>query len=114
MQTSNNKLSSQKETDLYVQLVTLLSDIDHPKAMASFLKAFLTDTERSVLSKRIAIFNLLNQNKSYEAIKEELHVSSATISSMADQAHQPAIKSGLERIKRDEQIQSWLKKLGLG
>lgn len=112
MQTSSHKLTSQKETDLYIQLVTLLTDIDHPKAMAAFLKAFLTDTERSVLSKRLAIFWLLNQGKSYEEIKDELHVSSATISSMAEQANQPAIKSALSEIYKDLTLDTWLKKLG--
>lgn len=112
MQTSNHKLSSQKETDLYLQLVTLLADIEHPKAMAAFLKAFLTDTERSVLSKRLAIFCLLSQGKSYEEIKDELHVSSATISSMADQANQPAIKQALVQVKKDGQLEHILNSLG--
>jgi Trp operon repressor len=113
MQTSNHKLTSQKETDLYNQLTTLLCDLDHPKAMAAFLKAFLTDTERSVLSKRLAIFCLLDQGKSYEAIKDELHVSSATISSMADQANQPAIKHALQEVKKDHKLDEILTNLGL-
>lgn len=113
MQTSSKKLPTDKETELFQQLVTLLADLEHPKAMAAFLGTFLTDTERSVLSKRLAIFHLLNQGKSYEEIKAELHVSSATISSMADQSAQPAIVSALEVMQHDQAIETFLRQTGL-
>jgi Trp operon repressor len=113
VQTSNHKLTTHKETELYDQLVTLLADIEHPKAMATFLKTFLTDTERSVLSKRLAIFCLLEQGKSYEEIKDELHVSSATISSMAEQVKQPAITQALDIVKRDRKVHTILERLKL-
>jgi len=108
VQTSNKKLATAKETKLFNQLVTVLSDLEHPKAMSSFLAIFLSDTERSVLSKRIGILWLLSQGKSYEEIQNELHVSSATISSMSELVDAPAIKQTIELIKRDTQISNWL------
>lgn len=113
MQTSSKKLPTDKETELFQQLVTLLADLEHPKAMAAFLGAFLSDTERSVLSKRLAIFYLLNKGKSYEEIKAELHVSSATISSMAEQSKQPAIIAALKTIEYDRSIDAFLRQTGL-
>jgi Trp operon repressor len=109
VQTSSKKLATAKETKLYSQLVTLLADIEHPKAMSTFLSVFLSDTERSVLAKRLGILWLLSQGKSYEEIQDELHVSSATISSMSELATKPAIKQALETIKRDERIEKFLK-----
>jgi Trp operon repressor len=111
VQTSDKKLSNEKETDLYNQLVTLLSDIEHPKAMASLLAVFLTDTERSVLAKRLGIAWLLSQGKSYEEIQNELFVSSATISSMSDVINQPAMKQALEVIEQDKKVTNLLSQL---
>jgi uncharacterized protein YerC len=54
-----------------------------PKEIQAFLTLFLSDNELSMLAKRLAIFKRLSQNVSYETIQQELSVSSATVSSIA-------------------------------
>ncbi|HEX7017975.1 MAG TPA: Trp family transcriptional regulator [Patescibacteria group bacterium] len=92
------------EAQLFSQLITLLSDIHSSSEMESFLTAFLTETEQSVLSKRLTILVLLDSGKSYEEISRELKVSSATISSIATIKDLPITQKALQLIKRDQQL----------
>ena len=82
MQTSARHLSALTYQKLFNQLATLLADLHHPRQVRQFLDDFLTRTEKVVLSKRLAILWNLYQSKSYEEIKNQLKVSSATISSV--------------------------------
>lgn len=83
MQTSNIKLDPTVEVKLKEDLAILLSDLKKPSLVLDFLSTFLTNTELTVLAKRLAILKRLHENYSYEQIQKELAVSSATISSVA-------------------------------
>jgi uncharacterized protein YerC len=84
MQTSSQPLQHAKEQRLITQLSTLLADLKNPIESEQFLRDFLTETELSVLSKRLAIYQMLKERSSYQTIQKELKVSSATISSVAE------------------------------
>lgn len=83
MHTSQTKLSQESEVQLKEELAILLADLKNPQTMLDFLSTFLTESEMTILSKRLAILKKLHNNQSYEQIKNELQVSSATISSVA-------------------------------
>jgi uncharacterized protein YerC len=84
MQTSSKPLRQTKEQTLIVQFATLLADLHNPIESEQFLRDFLTETELSVLSKRLAIYQMLKERASYQEIQTELQVSSATISSVRE------------------------------
>lgn len=105
MQTSSKKLESSEKEHVLDQFTTLLCDIDHPQEMRRFLSTFLSETEISVLSKRLASMVLLSQGKSYQKIIDQLHISSATISSASDEIEKPPIKSAVKKIQRSASIQ---------
>lgn len=107
MQTSSKKLDQDQKEHVLEQFVTLLCDIDHPQEMKEFLQLFLSKTEISVLSKRLATIVLLDQGKSYEEIIKLLHISSATISSVSDTADAPQMQSVIQKIKRSESIKKF-------
>ena len=72
--------------------------------MASFLEEVLSETERTVLAKRLAIAYWLNKNKSYDKIRQELKVSSATVANVQKWLEKSGdgLKLALKTIDADE------------
>lgn len=95
------------------QFFQLLADLQKKGEMELFLKSFLTDSELQILSKRLAIVKLLAEKKSYEDIRQELQVSSATIASVAEQMESTGLQLGLRKIAFDRQLSVILRKLGV-
>lgn len=112
MQTSAKDLSKKQQKQITEQFITLLSDLKSPEESRAFFTAFLTDTEQQVFAKRLAIIWLLHQGLSYEEIRQKLHVSSATISTIASQMEIPGIKVALDKISLDTWAEKWAEKLG--
>lgn len=108
MQKSAHNLSSTQEKSLFDQLITVLTDINKPTVMKTFLETFFSETELSVFAKRLAILVSLDEGKSYEEISQELKVSSATISAVAGSKDLPVMKQVLVLLKRDKKISQFL------
>jgi len=84
MQVSKHGVSKPIEKKIYKSLYRVLAGIKQPRAVEIFFTGILTDTERMTLAKRLAIAVYLKKNKSYDTIKKELKVSSATIATVQD------------------------------
>lgn len=111
MQTSSKKLSKKQQQQITQQFVTLLSDLRHPDECQSFLETFLTKTEQSVFAKRLGIVWMLHQKKSYQEIKKKLKVSSATISSVANQMDEEGTQLIVNRLRIDDWADRTTKKI---
>ena len=98
MQTSAKSLAPTTEADILNQLYRLLADLHQPKEVKKFLDSFMTDTERLVFAKRLAIAWLLEQGQSYEEIAKALNVSSATISSVAEIRQKPDMNMAYQKL----------------
>lgn len=72
----NEKVEKQIR-DIFAEIISQLSGKEN---VFTFFDDFLTETEKIVLSKRIAIAFMLKKNYSYEIIKSVLKVSQSTIS----------------------------------
>jgi len=70
-----------------------------------FLGDVLTETERVVLAKRLAIAVYLNKNKSYENIRKDLKVSSATIANVQKMLENGG--SGFDLALRTIEAEEW-------
>ncbi len=117
MQISSKSLTAKKQKKIFDHLHLLISDLRTPDQAEKVLKDFLTKTEYTVLAKRLAIAIMLDQGQSYESIRKELKVSSATISSVSDQMEEEGMKLAVKKIKVDQwaenaasKIQSWFGK----
>ena len=102
MQKSSQTISTKLQDSLFHQLVTVLADYHRPYELDVFLRSFLTPTEQIVLAKRLAIARMLEAGCSYEDIKLELKVSSATIASVAEIMATPGIQSALSKLRIDD------------
>lgn len=102
MQKSAKTLSPELQESIFYQLTTVLSDFNRPYQVDTFLRSFLTPTEQVVLAKRLAIARMLAVGCSYEEIREQLKVSSATIASVAEIIETPGIQEALAKLKIDD------------
>jgi TrpR-related protein YerC/YecD len=79
MQISKLKLNKEIEKKTFEIFYQTLSDLKTPEEVRVFLRDFMTITERMTLAKRLMTALFLEQGKSYDYIKQNLKVSSATI-----------------------------------
>ena len=111
MQISTKTLSAKVQQQLFDNLHTVLADMKDPAEIEKFLKAFLTQTEYTVLAKRLTIASLLEQGHSYDQIRKQLKVSSATISTVSENMSQEGIQLALQRIKVNQWAHRTVKKI---
>jgi uncharacterized protein YerC len=111
MQTSSKDLTKKQQQQIIERFITLITDLRSPQEARAFFESFLTDTEQLVFAKRLAIMWLLEQGKSYDEIRQELHVSSATISSIAGQMNKLGSKMSVEKLRVDEWADKVAKKI---
>ena len=82
MQISKKGVNKKVAKKIFASLYQVLADLHRPDQVANFLNDILSDTEKTVLAKRLGIALYLSKNKSYDAIRKDLKVSSATIASV--------------------------------
>ena len=111
MRLSNKKITRSVEERITESLFQIISDIRNNKDAKTLLTGILTETEQLAVAKRLAIALLLQQQKSYEEIKKELKVSSATVAKVQETLDSPGIKLALDHIKTDEWATNWARKI---
>jgi TrpR-related protein YerC/YecD len=102
MHISGKAINPRISQEIENHFILVLTDLKNKDEAASFFHDFLTPSEQVVLMKRLAIAVLLHTGKSYEVIKDQLKVSSATISFVSEQLKKPGFKAALQKIKEDE------------
>lgn len=113
MQISKRKLDPKFEKEMKEILAQVIADIPNKEKALVFLEDFLTETEHIVLAKRMAVMFYLGKKYSYEKIKEEVKVSSATIASVQSALEQktPGFEMALAFIKAEEWASKWTNRL---
>ncbi|MBI1872066.1 hypothetical protein HYS10_01465 [Candidatus Collierbacteria bacterium] len=92
-------------------LLDTLCEITTPETMANVLADLLTDTERIAMMKRLGIAIYLDKGRSYDDVKNNLKVSSATIATVAESMGNPGIVELIKRIKAEEWASDWTDKI---
>lgn len=111
MQVSKKQLNRTIEKHIFSIFYQLITDINSTSEAKTLLADLLTDTERQVLAKRLAIAIFLDKGRSYENIKNTLKVSSATIASVQEQMGNPGIQLALQKVKAEEWADDWSEKI---
>lgn len=78
-----DKLTASEKQNLLFDLLNAFQIIRSPEDVALFIQDLFTKTEVQFLSKRLRIAKLLLQDKTYEEIEKELHVSHGTVAKVA-------------------------------
>lgn len=112
MQVSKRQISKNLEHQFYKLLYQVVADIHQPQEAETFLKSLLKQTELKMVARRLAIAYWLDKGHSYEDIKNNLSVSSATVSIIANQIKQKkGFETALAKIRADEWADRWAKKI---
>lgn len=111
MRVSGKKLNPSLKNQITKTLAQTLADLKDLKEAHTFLKDFLNDTELETVAKRLAVAYWLKKGRSYANIKENLKVSSATISSVQSMMTREGFQLGLKKIEAEEWANQWSKKI---
>ena len=111
MRTSNVRLNPSIKKQITKSFDQLIADINSPEDVAILFKDFFNDSEYETFVKRLAVAYWLKKGRSYENIKQNLKVSSATIASVQTQVKKPGFVLALKRIEADEWANVWSEKI---
>jgi uncharacterized protein YerC len=113
MQISKQQLDPTFEREIKEMLAQVIADIPSKEKALAFLNDFLSETEYVVLAKRLAVMYYLSKGFSYEKIKKEVKVSSATIASVQNALDQKStgFELALAYIKAEVWAETWTSKL---
>lgn len=116
MQVSKQNVSKSIEKKIFKSLYQVIADLKKPNEVEKFLDDVLSETERTVLAKRLGIAYYLSKNKSYEAIRQDLKVSSATIASVQKWLEKggEGLQLAIKAIEADEWAGEMAEKVSLG
>ncbi len=91
--------------------ILVLSDFKNENETSKFIKSFLTEKEFENLAKRLSVAYWLSKNRSYENIKTNLNVSSATIAEIQKLLKKEGVKLALKKLDADEWANKWSSRL---
>lgn len=111
MRTSEKKVNKLLKNQIELLLIKAIADLRNPEEVKDFLEHFLTESEKETLSKRLAIAYWLKKGRSYANIKENLKVSSATISSVQEISSKKGLDNALKKIEAEEWASQWTEKI---
>jgi uncharacterized protein YerC len=111
MQVSNRKLNKTLERQMMEVWLQLLCDVRDTREMKTILTDLMTESEILAMAKRLSIAVYLDKGRSYEDIKNNLKVSSATIASVAETMGNPGMTEAINRVKADQWADEWSVKL---
>lgn len=111
MQLSQNKINKTIELQLERFFLGILAETDNPEKIKMILSELLTETERLAVLKRLGIAIYLDKSRSYEDIKNNIKVSSATIASVAERFGDEGWQEIIKMIKAEEWSSEWSEKI---
>ncbi len=111
MQQSLKPLNKNIENQLEKMLFGILAETDSPEKIKMVFEDLFTEGERMAVLKRMGIAIYLDKGRSYEDIKTNIKVSSATIASVADKYRNEGWQEMIKMIKADEWASEWTDKL---
>lgn len=111
MRVSNKQLNSSLRNQIVASLAQAINDFKNFNQMKSFLTDFFTDAELETYAKRLAIAYWLKKGRSYENIRKNLKVSSATIAEVRQTMDKPGFEQAIKTIEADEWANVWATKI---
>ena len=111
MRTSSQIVNPALKKQIKQILLQVLADLKDERELDTFLQDFFTKSEYAAFTKRLAIAYWLKKSRSYENIRRNLKVSSATIASVQTVSEKPGIKLALKKIEAEEWASQWAKRI---
>ncbi|MFZ5365771.1 MAG: YerC/YecD family TrpR-related protein [Patescibacteria group bacterium] len=111
MQVSKKQINKNLEKEIFQILYQLIVDLKNPEESKVFLEDILGKNETIALAKRLAVAYYLSHSRSYENIKQNLKVSSATISTIDKAKNSKGFELALKKIEAEKWASHWSEKI---
>ena len=111
MRTSENKLNPSFKNQIIKTLAQTLADFKNMDEVHTFLVDFFNDSELETFAKRLSIAYWLRKKRSYENIKQNLKVSSATIATIEKLTGKHGFILALKKMEAEEWANVWAEKI---
>ena len=111
MQLSHSPINKTLENQLDQMFSQVLAEIDSPEEIRTILEDVLTAGEKTAVLKRLGIALYLDKGRSYEDVKNNIKVSSATIATVAENLGNSGWQEMIKRIKAEEWASEWTEKI---
>ena len=111
MRTSDKKVNSSLKNQIEVVFAQTVADLRDLREATAFLRDFFNETEFETFIKRLAIAYWLKKCRSYNNIKDNLKVSSATIATVQAMMEKEGFKLALKKIEAEEWASQWAEKI---
>lgn len=85
----------------------MITDIKSPAEAEKIFSNILSETELTTVIKRLAVGYWLTKKRSYEIIKSNLKVSSATIATIQQSLKKPGWQLAIKKILAEEWATKW-------
>ena len=115
MRISKSELNKSLKKEIANTFFQTIEDLKDKKEIEIFFNSFFNSLELETYTKRLAIAYWLKKKRSYENIKTNLKVSSATIATVEKQLQTEGFKLALKKMEAEEWANVWsekIKKLG--
>jgi len=111
MQLSQNPINRTLEKQLDEIFYSVLSEVNSVDELKVMVSDLFTEAERSAVLKRLGIALYLDKGRSYEDIKNNIKVSSATIATVAENLGNKGWQEMIRRVKAEEWARQWTDKI---
>lgn len=111
MRTSDQKLNASLKTQLTKTFAQMVSDLRSLSEVETFLNDFFNESELETFVKRLAVAYWLKKGRSYNNIKENLKVSSATIATIEKLTKKPGFSLAIQKTEAEEWASVWAEKI---
>lgn len=111
MRTSDRILNTSLKKQIEEILTQTISDLRDVEETKTFLNDFFNESELEGFAKRLAIAYWLKKGRSYNNIRDNLKVSSATIASVQSMLNKRGVKAALKKIEAEEWANQWAEKI---
>ena len=111
MQISKQKINPVLEKQVNQMWWQLVADIKTPVEAENIFTGLFSETELAAIIKRLAVAYWLKKKRSYENIKRNLKVSSATIATVQQDLKLPGWKLAMQKVLADEWATKWEAKI---
>lgn len=111
MQVSKKQINLRLEKQILNMWYQLIVDIKTPEEAEKILESLLSETEMTAITKRLAAGYWLAKKRSYENIRDNLKISSATIAAVHAEMQKPGWKLALQKTMAEEWATKWEEKI---
>jgi uncharacterized protein YerC len=107
MQISKQKVNQNLDKQLAAAWYQMIADIKTPAEAEHIFNNMLSETELTTVIKRLAVGYWLTKKRSYEVIKSNLKVSSATIATIQQDLKKPGWQLAIKKVLAEEWATKW-------